>query len=113
MRQARQRLVGGIRMDGAEASEVTGVEGLQEVEGLTAAHLADDDAIGPMPQRGTEQIGDRDSRQWRLVPQRHLSSSRLESEEIRLVEVDLCGLLDDYDPIAIRDPSGQGVQQRR
>ena len=100
-------------MDGAEASKVTGVEGLQEVEGLGAAYLADDDAIGPVPEGCAEQIGDGDSGQRRFVSQRHLSSSRFESEEIRFVEMDLGGLLDHDDPIAIRDPSRQGVQQRR
>src|SRR3954447_15434687 len=102
MREPRQGLVGGIRMDRTEASEVTGVEGLQEVEGFGAAHLADDDAIGAVPQGCAEQVGDRDRGQRRLVPQWHLRSPRLESEQIGFVEMDLRGLLDHHDPIAIR-----------
>jgi hypothetical protein len=70
MREPRQGLVGRIRMDRAEASEVTGVEGLQEVERLSPAYLADDDAIGPMPQRRTQQVRDGHSRQRCLVNNR-------------------------------------------
>src|SRR3954471_7569804 len=113
MREPRQGLVGGVRVDRAEASEVAGVEGLQEVEGLGAADLADDDPSGQVHKGCAEQVSDADRRQRRLVPQRHLSSPRLQSEQIGFVEMDLCGLLYHHDPIAIRDPSRQGVQQRR
>src|SRR6476646_2942640 len=95
VRQSRQRLVGGVCVDRAQASEVTGIEGLQQVECLSPAYLADDDAIGPVPEGCAEQVGDRDSGQRCLVSQRHLRSSCFESKEVWLVEVDFCCLLDD------------------
>ena len=58
-------------------------------------------------------VGDRDGRQRSFMPERHLGPSRFESEQVRLVEMDLRGLFDYDDPIAIRDPRCQGVQQRR
>ena len=50
MRQARECLLGGVRVDGAQAAEMARVQRLQQVEGLGAADLADEDAIGPVPQ---------------------------------------------------------------
>src|SRR5581483_11041708 len=101
MRHSRQCLVGGVCVDRAQASKVTGIEGLQEVECLSPAYLADDDAIGPVPECCAEQVGDRDSGQRRLMSERHLRASRFESEEIRLLKMDFRGLLDYDDPVAI------------
>src|SRR6185295_1354269 len=93
VRQSRQRLVGGVCVDRAQASEVTGIEGLQQVECLSPADLADDDAIGPVPEGCTKQVGDRDSWQRCLMSQRHLCPSRFESKKVWLIEVDFCCLL--------------------
>ena len=49
MRQARQSLLGGVSVNRAEAAQVARVEGLQQIERLRAAHLADDDSIGAVP----------------------------------------------------------------
>ena len=100
VRQARERLLGGVRVNRAQAAEMAGVQRLQQVERLGAAHLADQDAIGPMTERGAEQVGDRDRRQRRLLSERRLSAPRFEAQHVRLVEVDLGGLLDDDDAIA-------------
>ena len=43
-----------------------GVQRLQQIEGFPAAHLADDDAIRTMTQRGAEQVPNRDGRHVRL-----------------------------------------------
>src|SRR5256885_1853025 len=101
MRQARQRLIGGIPMNRAEAAKVTRVECLQQVERLRPAYLTDDDSIGSVPQSGTEQVRDRDGRQRCLMSKGHLAPSRLKSEQVRLVEMDFGRLFDDDDPIAI------------
>jgi hypothetical protein len=39
------------------------VQRLKQIEGFPAAYLADDDAIGPMTQRGAQQVANRDGRQ--------------------------------------------------
>ena len=113
MRQARQGLLGGIPVNRAEAAQVARVEGLQQIECLRAAYLAHDDSIGSVPESGPQQVRDRDGRQRRFMSERHLGPSRFESEQVRLVEMDFRSLLDYNDPIAIRDPRCQGVQQRR
>jgi hypothetical protein len=42
-------LLGGVRVNRAEASEMTGVERLQKVERFRPANLADEDAIRAVP----------------------------------------------------------------
>ena len=46
-----------IGVHGGDAAGMAGVPGLQHVERFGAAHLADDDAVGPQPQRRAHQIG--------------------------------------------------------
>ena len=53
---AGQRVARGVGVDGADRAVMAGVHGLQHVEGLGAAHLADDDAVGPHPQRVADQV---------------------------------------------------------
>ena len=47
-------------MDGGERAAVSGVEGLQQVGRFGAAHLADDDVIGPVAQGVAHEVADRD-----------------------------------------------------
>ena len=47
-------------MDGGERAAVSGVEGLQQVGGFAAAHLANDDVIGPVPQGVAHEVADTD-----------------------------------------------------
>ena len=47
-------------MDGGERAAVSGGEGLQQVGRFGAAHLADDDVIGPVPQGVAHEVADRD-----------------------------------------------------
>ena len=47
--------VDAVRVHGGERAVVTGVERLEEVERLGAAHLPDDDAVGSHPQRGADE----------------------------------------------------------
>jgi len=62
-RESRERLLGRVRVNGRERPGVAGVEGLEQVERLAAAHLADDDPIGSVTERGSEQVANRDGRQ--------------------------------------------------
>src|SRR3954470_7917504 len=104
MRQARQGLLGGVPVNRAEAAQVARVESLQQIECLRAAHLADDDSIGSMPESGPQQIRDRDRRQRRFMSERHLGPSCFKSEQVWLLEMDFRRLFDYDDSIAIRDP---------
>ena len=46
-------------MQRADPAGMAGAPGLEEIERLGAAHLADRDAVGPQPQRGADEIGER------------------------------------------------------
>src|SRR5690242_14212272 len=52
-----ERRRGAIRVDGRDAAWMAGVPCLEHVERLAAANLADDDAIGPEPQRRANEVG--------------------------------------------------------
>src|SRR5262245_43654001 len=113
VRQAGERLLGRIRVNGAQAAEMPGVECLQKVEGFRPANLADEDAIRPVPQGRPEQVSDGHRGQRRLLPERSLGASRFQSKYVWFVEVDFRSLFDENDSIAIRNVGGQRVQKRR
>ena len=94
MRQAGERLLGGVRVDGAQAAEMTGVERLQQVERFRATHLANQDAIRPVAKRGAEQVGNRDRRQRRFLSERRLRAPCFEPKHVRFVQMNLGRLLD-------------------
>ena len=57
-RQAGQGALRVVGVDGGERSAVARVEGLQEVGRFAAAHFADDDVIGPVPQGVAHEVAD-------------------------------------------------------
>ena len=67
VRKTCQRLLGGIRVNRAQASEMTGVERLKQVEGLGAAYFTYKNAIWPVPECSAKQVGNRDRREWRFL----------------------------------------------
>jgi hypothetical protein len=113
MGEPRQRLLSRVRVDRAEASEVAGIERLQQVERLGTTHLSDEDSIGPVTEGRPQQVGNRDGRQGRLVTQRRLRAPRFEAHPIWLVDCDLGCFLDQHDAVAIRNGRRERVQQRR
>ena len=78
-------------MHGGDAAGMAGVPGLQHVEGLGAAHLADDDAVGAQPQRRAHQVGQRGDAglgaQRHAVGGRALELARVLQDDDALVEV--------------------------
>src|SRR4026208_1537358 len=90
-----------------------GVERLQKIEGFSTANLAYQDAIRPVSQRSSEEVGNRHWRQRSLLSQWRLGPARLQAKHVRFVEVNLGGFLDQDDAIAIRNVCGQGIQKRR
>src|SRR5690349_19215694 len=97
--QACQGLFCGVRVDRAETAEMSGVQRLQQVERFGAAHLADEDAIRPMPQGCTKQVCDRDGRQRRFLAECRLCTPGFEPNDVRFVEMNLCGFLNQDDAI--------------
>ena len=112
VRQTREGLLRGVRVDRAEAAEMPGVQRLQQVERFRATDLANQDAIGSMPQRRTKQVGNRDGRQRRLLAERRLRTPCFEPKHVRFVQVNLSGLLDQNNAIAIGNVRGQRIEQR-
>ena len=58
--QAHQGVLGGVRVDGGERAVVAGRHRLEHVEGLAAADLTDDDAVGAHAQGVADQVADGD-----------------------------------------------------
>ena len=56
---AVQRVARAVRVRGGQRAVVAGVHGLEHVQRLAAADLADDDAVGPHAQRVDHQLADR------------------------------------------------------
>ena len=81
----------GIGMDGGDAAGMAGVPGLQHVEGFGAADLADDDAVGPKPQRRAHQIGHGDDAgfgaQRHAIGRRALQLARILDQDHPLIEL--------------------------
>ena len=86
-------------MDGADAAGMAGAPGLEEIERLGAAHLADRDAVGAQAQRRAHEIGERDDAV--LGPQRH---------EVRREALKFAGVFDQHDPVGgLRDLGEKSV----
>ncbi len=84
---------------------MAGVEGLQEVGGLAAAHFADDDVIGAVAEGVPHQVADRDGAL--------LQPARLEPDAVWGVDPQLQGVLDGDDPLVVGDEFDEGIEQRR
>ena len=100
-------------MDGAQAAKMARVQRLQQIEGLGAADLTDEDAIRPVPQCCAQEIGNRYWRQRRLLYERRLRAAGLQPKDVRFVEVNLRRLLDQDDPISIGNVGREGIQKSR
>src|SRR3954454_23927383 len=111
--QSRQRLLAGVRVDRAEASEVPSVQRLQQVERLCPADFTDHDPVRAMAKSGPEKISDRYWRKRRLVAEWKLRSAGLEPQQIRLHQVNLRRLFDQDHAIAIGNVRSEGIQQCR
>ena len=106
--EAVERVARAVGVDRRQAAVVAGVHGLQHVQRLGAADLADDDAIGPHAQRVDDQVALLD-RALALDVRR----PGLEADDVALPQHQLGGVLDGDDPLAFRDEAGEHVQQRR
>src|SRR5262245_6547466 len=112
MREPRQRLFGVVRMDRRHASQMAGVERLQEVKRLRTANLPDENPVGAMPERGSYQIGDCHGGHRLFLAERHLSASRFEPNEIGFLDQYLRRLLDQHDSVLRRNRGRDRVEKR-
>ena len=91
------------RMDGPDASGMSGAPGFQEIQRLRAAHLADRDAIRPEPKGRANEIGKRGDAV--------LGAKR---DEIGCLALKFAGVFDQDDPVGtLGDLCQQRVGERR
>ena len=87
---------------------MAGVHGLEHVEGLATTDLTDDDAVGSHTQGVAHQVAD-----LHLALALDVRRARLHREHVRLVELELLGVLDGDDALVGRDEARQHVEERR
>ena len=98
---ARERVAGGICVDRRHRAAVTGVHRLHHVECLAAPDLTDDDAVGSHSKAVSHQIplGD-------LTVALDVRRARFELNHMRLLKLQLDGVLDRDDALARVDQPG-------
>jgi hypothetical protein len=106
--QAADGVPGGVGVHGGHGALVAGVHGLEHVEGLGGTTLTHDDAVGPHPQRVLDQIPDGD-----LAPALGVCGPGLQVDHVRLLQLELGGVLDGDDPLPVGDEAGQHVEVGR
>ncbi len=87
---------------------MTRIHGLQHVECLTAADLADDDAVRTHTQRVAHEVADRD-----LALALNVGRAGLQRNDMALLQPQLRRILDGHDALALGDKRGNHVQRRR
>jgi len=94
------------RVQRGERSFVAGAQRLEERRGLARrADLADDDAVGTHPQRVRHEIRDRDAPAL-------AGRNAFEVHRMRMREHELVRVLDDDEPLVVRDRVGERAKQR-
>ena len=93
-------------MDRGQRPGMAGVQRLQQIERFAAAHLADDDAVGAMPQGRAEQLPNGDG--W----QPNLLTTSLEPHQVRPINLEFRRVLDEHDSVVHGEERGERVQER-
>ena len=105
---ARQRLARAVGVQRAHRAVVAGVHGLQQVERLGSAHLADDDALGPHAQAVAHEVAHGD-----LALAFEVGRPRFQPHHVRLLQLQFGGVLAGDDALVVVDVAGQAIEQRR
>ena len=105
--EARERLARVVGVQRAHRAVVAGVHGLQQVERLGSAHLADDDALRPHAQAVAHQVAHGD-----LAFAFEVGRPRLQPHHVRLLQLQLGRVLAGDDALVVVDVAGQAVEQR-
>jgi len=95
-------------MDGGQRSLVTCVHRLQHVDGLGPSNLADHDPVGTHAEGVSDEVSDAN---------RSLSFDvrrpRLERDDVALLKMQLCRVLDRDDPLVARNEARERIEERR
>ncbi len=98
----------GVGVAGRQRAVLAGRHRLEHVEGLARTTLADDDPVGSHVQAVAQQVADGD-----LAHALEVRRAGLELDDVRLVELQLGGILDRDDPLVLGDERRQHVEGRR
>jgi hypothetical protein len=104
---ARQRLAGAVGVERSHRPVMAGVHGLQEVECLGAAHLADDDALGAHAQAVADQLA-----HGHLALSLQIGRAGLQPDHMGLLQLQFGGVLAGDDALVVADIEGHAVEQR-
>ena len=105
---ARERLARAVGVQRAHRAVVAGVHGLQQIECFGPADLADDDSFRPHAQTVAHQVAHGD-----LAFAFEIGRTRLQAHRVRLLKLQLGGILAGDDALAIIDVAREAVEQRR
>ena len=105
---AGERVARAVGVDGGHRAVVAGVHGLEHVEGLAGAALADHDAVGAHAQAVLDEVADRD-----LAATFDVGRPGLQREHVLLVELELLRVLDGDDALVGGNERRQHVEHRR
>ncbi len=94
-----------IGVNGGQGTIVAGVHGLQHVQGFAATNLADDDSFGPHTQAVPDEIARGD-----FTLAFDIRRSRLQSNNVWLLQLQLGGIFDSDDALVGRDITRQYIQ---
>src|SRR5581483_11028348 len=86
---------------------MTGVESVEQIECLAAPNFTDDEAIRPMPQRGFDQIADRDRLDRYVAGTIYLLLPCLEPKDIWMIDLQFGRIFDYAEPFVLRNEVDQ------
>ena len=105
LRQAPQRILGAVGMNGRKRSAMAGIERVKEDTRFRSTYLPYNNPVRPVPQRGFEQVCESD-----------LTLVRIElgfgGDDMQLANMDLGDIFEDQNALAFRDKAGQHVSER-
>ncbi len=104
--EPHQGVLGAVGVDGGERAVVAGGHGLEHVEGLAAADLADDDPVGAHPQGVADEVADGD-----VALALDVGGAGFQAYHVGLLELEFGGVLDGDDALVAGDEAGEGVEQ--
>ncbi len=105
--QAAEHVISRVCVAGGEGAVVTGVHGLEHVQGLRPTDLAHHDAVRPHPQGGLDQVPDGDGPR----PIRPSVPGLQADQVVDAADLELRGVLDGDDSLIPGDEVGKSVEE--
>jgi hypothetical protein len=106
IRETMEGLFRRVRVDGGERAGVARIKGIEQRARLDSAYLTEDDSIRPPAESRLQKVieGDAGFECIRLA---------FDREDVRLLDVQFCRILNNHDALIVGDGIGEDAQQRR